>query len=458
MEQQEDLSSLEDFESGVTTAVALDEVRTTPSVTDNAEVAEATEGAEPVKGVEGAEVAEGSQGEAHGSSVEPATDAVRPDASHGEALAAPSDTLADVPEEGAAKPEQRADTTIPDAADVTAVLSGDELPTVHVSMVPPGTATARWLIRDLWTGQGVGIVGGHPKVGKSWLGLDLAVSVASGTPCFGHYVVEDPGPVLVFLAEDAPGAVRARIDGICSHRGLALDSLPVTLVNTPSLRLDSPTDQRRLRAKVAQMRLRLMVLDPLVRLHGGNENSAQTVSTLLGFLRELNRTYGVAIVLAHHLNKRASSHPGQALRGSGDLHAWGDTNLYLDRKDGFIEVTPEHRSEPAGDPFYLRLVATDDGAGPHLEVVNAATVETAPGPLRAASVADRVVAALAAADGPMKQVALREHLHVKNETLVRILMDLREEGRIEKERGGWHLVAEEADVAEGDAETDDTAA
>jgi hypothetical protein len=262
--------------------------------------------------------------------------------------------------------------------------------------------------------------------------------------------VEDPGPVLVFLAEDAPGAVRGRIGGICNHRGLALDDLPVTLVDAPFLRLDALADQRRLRAKVAQMRPRLLVLDPLVRLHGGNENSAQTIAALLGFLRELQRTYGVAIVLAHHLSKRASSHPGQALRGSGDLHAWGDSNLYLDRQDGFIAVTPEHRSEPAGDPFDLRLVTTDGGAETHLEVVDAATVEAtaAAAPSRSASVADRVVATLAEADGPMKQSDLREQLHVKNEKLVCALKDLQADGRIAKGRGGWTLVANEADDEE----------
>ena len=67
--------------------------------------------------------------------------------------------------------------------------------------------------------------------------------------------------------------------------------------------------------------------------------------------------------------------------------------------------------------------------------------------------ADRVVAALTAAKGPMMRDALREHLHVKSETLVRALADLRAEGRIEKGRGGWTLVADEPD----DEETDSTA-
>ena len=61
-----------------------------------------------------------------------------------------------------------------------------------------------------------------PKCAKTWLGLDMALSVATGTPCLGKYNVPERGPVLVYLAEDALRAVRERIDGMARHRGLDL--------------------------------------------------------------------------------------------------------------------------------------------------------------------------------------------------------------------------------------------
>ena len=54
-----------------------------------------------------------------------------------------------------------------------------------------------WLIEGLWTRQAVGIVGGHPKLGKTWLALELALAIASGRPCLGRFAVHDRGPVLV---------------------------------------------------------------------------------------------------------------------------------------------------------------------------------------------------------------------------------------------------------------------
>ncbi len=41
----------------------------------------------------------------------------------------------------------------------------------------------RWLVDGLWSEEAVGIIGGEPKCGKSFLALDLAVAVAAGIPC-----------------------------------------------------------------------------------------------------------------------------------------------------------------------------------------------------------------------------------------------------------------------------------
>jgi RecA-family ATPase len=41
----------------------------------------------------------------------------------------------------------------------------------------------RWLVDGLWSEEAVGIIGGEPKCGKSFLALDLAVAIAAGIPC-----------------------------------------------------------------------------------------------------------------------------------------------------------------------------------------------------------------------------------------------------------------------------------
>lgn len=208
------------------------------------------------------------------------------------------------------------------------------LEVLRIAHVPPQPEGSRWLVDQLWAEEGVGVIGGMPKCCKTWLALDLAISVASGYPALGRFRIARRGPVLFYGAEDAPTQVRKRVEEIASARALTFAALDLHLIVSPSLRLDAPDDLARLDSTLGRHRPRLLVLDPLVRLHRSHENSAGTMSAILGELRELQRRHHVAVALVHHLRKRGASreHDGQQLRGSGDLHAWGDSNLYLRRQ------------------------------------------------------------------------------------------------------------------------------
>jgi len=218
------------------------------------------------------------------------------------------------------------------------------LPTVPVHAIDPEPDEPQWLVQDLWAADAVGVIGGAPKACKSMLGLDLAVSVASGTACLGRFEVHTPGPVLVYLAEDALPHLRDRVAQLCRHRGLSLHSLKLHVVTAPSLRLDIERDRNALDRTLAALTPKLLLLDPLVRLHRLDENSAADVSGLLGFLRHINRTHHLAVVLVHHMAKRSRRDLGQTLRGSSDLHAWTDSACYLVRRDDQrLRLTPNPR-------------------------------------------------------------------------------------------------------------------
>src|ERR1700677_3545890 len=190
----------------------------------------------------------------------------------------------------------------------------------------------RWLVDQLWSEEAVGIIGGEPKCCKSFLALDLAVAVAAGIPCLRRFAVSPPGRVLLYPAEDALHIVRRRLDGICAAGGVGLADLDVQVITAPSLRLDLEADRVRLEETVARLKPRLLVLDPFVRLHRIDENVSGDVAPLLAFLRELQRRHAIAVAVVHHAKKGAGAiRAGQALRGSSEFHAWGDSNLYLSR-------------------------------------------------------------------------------------------------------------------------------
>jgi RecA-family ATPase len=141
------------------------------------------------------------------------------------------------------------------------------LPTLPVHAIEEQPARAQWLVRELWGEAAVGVIGGPPKTCKSWLGLELAVSVASGTACLDRFEVETPGPAVVYLAEDALHGVRHRVAQLCQHHGLTLAGLDLHVITAASLRLDLEHDRRALDATLAALQPKLLLLDPLVRLH-----------------------------------------------------------------------------------------------------------------------------------------------------------------------------------------------
>jgi hypothetical protein len=294
-----------------------------------------------------------------------------------------------------------------------------ELPVVRAGDLPALEPGAHWLVRDVWGQQAVGFCGGQPKCAKSFLGLDIALSVASGTPCLDRFAVDDRGPALVYLAEDALPRVRERLSALCSHRSLDLAALDLHVITAPAVRLDLEGDQKRLDATLARRRPKLLLLDPLVRLHRLDEDSSADISALLGFLREMQRRHAVAILIVHHMGKRVRAHLGQALRGSSDLHAFGDDNAYVTRHAGDrLRLTLEHRSAPSGEPLDLRLAARPDGSATHLEIV-AAHTQASPAPL-----ADKILDVLRNARARLPRAELRARLRVNNERLGEALAEL----------------------------------
>lgn len=304
-------------------------------------------------------------------------------------------------------------------------------PTVQAAELATAAPEARWLVRELWTRTGVGIIGGQPKLGKSWLALDIAISVASGTPCLDQYPVDATGPVLIFLAEDPEPDLRGRLDALCAHRRLALSALPLQVLRVPVLRLDEAGHLERLAATIELVQPRLVVLDPLIRLHRLDENASADMARLLGALRELQRRFDVAVVLVHHASKRSRQRPGQALRGSSDLHAFVDCLLYLARERDVLRLHLEHRSVASPEPVELRLVKGD---APHLALVATPTSDAPAAPL-----SQRVLDSLRVATCPMRRKDLRAVLRVNNQRLGEALAHLERQGQICRTDDGFAL-------------------
>ena len=308
------------------------------------------------------------------------------------------------------------------------------LPVQRASQLACTGPQTQWLVQDLWSEQAVGILGGEPKCCKSFLALDIAVSVASGADCLRQFPVRRRGEVLLFPAEDSLAVVRQRLEGIAAAAKVPFASLPVEVITAPSLRLDIPADRQKLTNTVQALRPILLILDPLIRLHRSDENDAVQIAAMLSYLRELQRQFQLAVILVHHARKDSnSSRPGQALRGSSELHGWGDSNLYMHRKGSQLTLSTEHRAAPSLDHIPVQL--TQSGPALALSVLEYSDTESGP----ESTPVDRVRHMMQQLDGPVPIQRLRKLCGMRTSAVCSALSELLAKGVVVRNPSGYQL-------------------
>jgi RecA-family ATPase len=311
-------------------------------------------------------------------------------------------------------------------------VSASPYATLAAAELASKTAPLTWLVDELFLHAGAGILGGTPKSGKSFFALDLCVAVASQSHCAGRFAVPSAGAVLLLCAEDPDAVVVARLEALCRARSRTLHELPLDVIVDP-VRLPDGID--RLAATLASRQPRLLLLDPLIRLHRADENSAAEMSVILDGLRGLARASGTAILLVHHTRKApAGASSGASLRGSSDLAAFGDTNLFLRKLGdrGILELKIEHRAAAAPPAFRFQLAVDDDARTARFRPIVAAD--------HADPFDDKLIAALTAAGEPVSSAALRSKLGVRNQTIAQSLHRLAEQGLVHRAgRDGWRV-------------------
>jgi len=193
--------------------------------------------------------------------------------------------------------------------------------------IPP----LRWTVQELLIRPGLQVLAGHPKVGKSWLALQLAKSVSMGEPFLGRNV--ETGPVLYYALEDGEARLQARLkmagwtgpENVHFRFDLpALDNGGAACLRTASLAYQPA----------------LVIVDSLAAAKSASidENEAGAVASLACELGEISRVAGCSLLLVHHHRKHASGDPGLDLRGSSALYAALDGLLSLYRERGQAEA------------------------------------------------------------------------------------------------------------------------
>ena len=141
---------------------------------------------------------------------------------------------------------------------------------------------------------------GPPKSKKTFLTMNLALSIASGSD-FSGFKVPKPKKVLYLLAEGGYYATRDRL------KKMAKDKNQNLFVGFPNyLPVNTEDGYHFLYSLVKEVNPDVLILDPLIKFHDVDENSASQMSDVLGKIRTMMAELKLSVILVHHTGKVAS--------------------------------------------------------------------------------------------------------------------------------------------------------
>ena len=178
--------------------------------------------------------------------------------------------------------------------------------------------------------EGMLLFGGKSKRGKSWLMLDLALSVATGNRVWQHFDVPEPQPVLYIALEDSRARIQRRLQEI--RPGVRTNGKLQLLYNLPLL---NDGGLEKLRRYITGGRYRLIVIDVLARIEpaakGGSEKTYHDIYRMFAPLQDLHRQHPVCLVMLTHLRKAEADDIFDTLHGSVAYQGVQDSLWVLER-------------------------------------------------------------------------------------------------------------------------------
>lgn len=195
-------------------------------------------------------------------------------------------------------------------------------------------APIRWIIPGVLS-EGMYVLAGAPKLGKSWLALGWMLAVGSGGNAMGSIPCEQ-GDVLGLMLEDNERRLQRRI------RQMRLAGIP----DNVTLLTEWPTIDDGCLAEIEAWiagveKPRLIVVDVFARVKGskgGKETDYDFDYRQAALLQSIASRHGLAVVVVHHTRKMAADDPFDEVSGTRGLTGAADGVLVLKRESGGQQI------------------------------------------------------------------------------------------------------------------------
>lgn len=194
----------------------------------------------------------------------------------------------------------------------------------------------RWAVPEL-VPEGLTLLAGKPKCGKSWLVLDLALAIAAGGHALGNIRCEQ-GQVLYLALEDTLRRLQGRMKAVLQGAPAPHD----VAITTDWKRSDAGGLDDLRSWLTDHPKARLVVLDTLQKVRGTRKRDAGVYEDDYKVISELKKVadeFTVPILVVHHLNKDGGqSDPFMKVSGTAGITGSADTILILERDGADINA------------------------------------------------------------------------------------------------------------------------
>ena len=175
---------------------------------------------------------------------------------------------------------------------------------------------------DTLISQGLHILAGSPKVGKSWLALWLVVTVAKGEPIWGMRVKQ--GTTLYLCLEDSQLRIQNRLFDVTE------DAPPNVHFCTESRILGNGLTEQLEQFLSEHPDTTLVIIDTLQMIRGTNyDNTYANDYCDPSVLKRLADAHGIAVLLIHHLRKEKADDVFNRISGTTAISGAVDSSFTL---------------------------------------------------------------------------------------------------------------------------------
>jgi AAA domain len=231
----------------------------------------------------------------------------------------------------------------------------------------------RWMIEGLLPAGSFAFVAAPPKKGKTWLALGLTLSIATGRPLFGEYVIPEPLDCLYVALEGSRSALRARTGSLARGMGLNPDAGDLSrlafLYRPRPFDLARPDSAEWLLEQQQELGSQFVVIDVLRAAARFRENVAEDFAVVRDAFEPMLAA-GVTIAVLHHFGKLTDTQrdrsPGERMAGTGAMYGALDVGFLITQStEGARRLRVDIDARDFAAPEALGIVLHGTGTAEH---------------------------------------------------------------------------------------------